>query len=354
VILDNTNSGSEIFSNTKMTRYSLQTMKIRLLNFLACPKCYGTLQLKTVDDDSGDRIITGSMGCIACSAEFPIVNGIPRFVPLENFAASFGFQWNRFGDTQLDETLGFDLSAKRFFEETGWPRSLAGQLCLEAGSGMGRFTRCAAQTGAEIITFDYSSAIEANFRNNSKYENVHFLQADIFHMPFKKAIFDKIFCFGVIQHTPSPKDAFLSLLPFGKSGAEIAFDVYRRSWKSIFWGQYYLRALTKRIPPETLFPLVEKYFSMVYRLTGWVRPMNDHYSKILSLALGTADYRGMYPMAPEKMKELCLLDTFDKLSPAFDKPQTLRAVNDWLKDARLKLGKAVPGYNGIEARCQLT
>jgi SAM-dependent methyltransferase len=334
--------------------YSFMTMKIRLLDFLACPDCSADLRILPGYSGVLEKITAGWLGCRQCERTFPIVNEIPRFVPAKNFAHSFGYQWTRFGTTQLDENLGFNLSAKRFAEETGWGPDLSGQLILEAGSGMGRFTRCAAATGAEVISFDYSHAVEANFKNNAQYENIHFLQADIFQMPFKKAIFDKLFCFGVIQHTPSPKKAFLSLIPFGKSGAELAFDVYRKSWKSLFWGQYYLRFLTKRIRPERLFPWVEKYFNAVYKLSGLVRPFNDHGSKILSILLGTADYRGLYPLDEEKMRELCLLDTFDKLSPAYDLPQTLGAVKSWFNSTDLKNFEALPGYNGIEARCRLS
>ena len=332
-------------------------MNLRLLGFLSCPSCSGDLNLeagyKTKSADA-QNIFSGKLGCTKCCESYPIVQGIPRFVPAKNFANSFGFQWNRFAQVQLDETLGFDLSAKRFADETKWPADLRGQLILEAGSGMGRFTRCAAQTGAEVISFDYSSAIEANYRNNSDYTNVHFLQADIFNMPFKKKLFDKIFCFGVIQHTPDPKRAFLSLLPYGKTGADVAFDVYRRSWKSLFWGQYYLRHFTKRLPPERLFPIVQKYFSLVYSLTGLIRPFNDHLSKVLSLGLGTADYRGLYPLDEVKMRELCFLDTFDKLSPTYDIPQKLDDVKSWFLEAPLVHAEAMLGYNGIEARCQIS
>ena len=32
---------------------------------------------------------------------FPIINNIPRFVPIDNYSSSFGFQWNIFNKTQL-------------------------------------------------------------------------------------------------------------------------------------------------------------------------------------------------------------------------------------------------------------
>src|SRR5688572_17525912 len=149
--------------------------------------------------------------CLACNREYQIVRGIPRFVGDGNYTGSFGYQWTKFSRTQLDENLGLPLSEERFVKETGWPRDLAGETILEAGSGMGRFTRCAAATGAEVVSFDYSGAIDANHRNNGHLPNVHFLQADIRRPPFAAQTFDRIFCFGVLQHTPDPAASFQSL-----------------------------------------------------------------------------------------------------------------------------------------------
>lgn len=325
-------------------------MKLSLLEWLRCPECRGAVALVPAQErrPDTDAIDAGSLHCAGCARSYPIVRGIPRFVGDGNYTGSFGYQWTKFSRTQLDENLGVPLSAERFEGETRWPRLLAGQKVLEAGSGMGRFTRCAAATGAEIFSFDYSAAIDANFANNRHLPNVHFLQADICKPPFAPGMFDKVFCFGVLQHTPDPKRSFKSLVPLVRPGGELVADVYRKSWKTIFWGQYYLRVLTKRIAPDKLFPIVEKYFNIVHAGTGVLLPISSHFSKIVSLLLGTADYRGLYPIHGEVMREWCLLDTFDKLSPAFDNPQTLSGVRRWFESLEVSSFDVTPGYNGIE------
>lgn len=116
----------------------------------------------------------------------------------------------------------------------------------------------------------------------------------------------------------------------------------------MFWGQYYLRLLTKRIPPQKLFPIVEQYFEIVHAATGLVLPIHSHFSKMLSLLMGTADYRGLYAMRPEVMKEWCLLDTFDKLSPAYDNPQRIEDVQRWVKAGDVTSFDVRPGHNGLE------
>ena len=145
------------------------------------PRTGAALTLRA-DKSSGGEVLEGAL--LGDGAEFPIAGGIPRFVPAENYAGSFGYQWNRFATTQLDSKSSWgNVSEKRFFEQTGWPHRMPGQRILEAGSGMGRFTGVIAGTDAEICTFDYSNAIVANLGNNAQHAKVCFAQADIYEPP---------------------------------------------------------------------------------------------------------------------------------------------------------------------------
>jgi len=307
---------------------------------LACPKCGSALSF------GADQL-----ECRACASAFPIVDGIPRFVPSQNYAASFGFQWNRFARTQIDDHWGIDASRDRFVAETRWPDDLSGQLVLEAGCGAGRFTAHAARTGATIVSFDYSSAVEAASRTNAHLDNVTFLQADIHHVPLGRESVDKIFCFGVLQHCPVPETAFKALVPLLKPGGEIVVDVYRLSWKSFFQGKYYARPITRHISPERLFPVVEKYVRAVFPLLGVAHQVvGSRAARAIGQVGGVCDYRGYFQIPQEQHFELCLLDTFDMLSPAHDHPQTLGTVRRWFTEAGLEAVEVKPGYNGIEAR----
>ena len=55
-------------------------MKPETLEFLACPGCRGGLQF--LGHASGS-IESGSLRCITCTREFPIEEGIPRFIRYE-------------------------------------------------------------------------------------------------------------------------------------------------------------------------------------------------------------------------------------------------------------------------------
>ena len=165
-----------------------------LISHLACPACRQPLN-KTSNE----------LTCTTCSRTFPILNGIPRFVPKENYAESFGLQWNRFASTQIDSKVGTDRSETRFSEETLWDKNtLNGKLVLDAGCGSGRFSEIALKFGSALIAVDFSSAVEAAQQNLSAPTKL-ILQGDLASLPIPNETFDYIYCIGVLQHTSEPR-----------------------------------------------------------------------------------------------------------------------------------------------------
>src|SRR4051812_10406641 len=116
------------------------------LQYLICPRCQGDLTLGEAEERADGNVQAGQLGCAACTTSYPILRGIPRFVPIENYASGFGLEWTRHARTQYDSYSGVNVSERRFFEETRWPRDLRGEVILEVGSGSGRFTEQAAST----------------------------------------------------------------------------------------------------------------------------------------------------------------------------------------------------------------
>lgn len=325
-------------------------MRAANLQYLRCPRCQKSLELRDVEACQGDRIESGQLLCAPCQQKYPIVRGIPRFVPNENYASSFGLQWSIHAKTQYDSYSGLKISQERFFNETRWPRRLAGETILEVGSGSGRFTEQAASTGAFVVSMDYSFAVEANYQANSLKENVLIVQADMFQMPFPRDFFDKLFCLGVLQHTPDPKKAFLTLPPLLRTGGELVVDVYRKSFLATrLSAKYWLRPFTRKMAPERLYDLSRKWVDLLWPWCALLRKIPKLGPAINSRLLAVVDHSGL-GLTGDLLKEWAYLDTFDMLAPRYDLPQRIEAVRQWFQEAGLHGIEVNNGYNGIEGR----
>ncbi|GAA5262954.1 methyltransferase domain-containing protein [Methanocalculus sp. MC3] len=327
-------------------------MRREHLDYLICPDCHGNLKINTIEIENDSHIEEGSLKCDSCSVQFPIIHYIPRFVPIDNYADSFGYEWMTHARTQYDTEMGDSISKKRFFTETNWPREKKGEIILEAGCGSGRFTEQAASTGAMVISFDYSRAVEANFATNGMKENVLIIQADIFSMPFEKEFFDRIFCIGVLQHTPNPKKGFHCLTEKLKYGGHIVVDLYRKYgfFKQLLITKYWVRPITRHIQPEKLYRWCRTYVYFMWPLSSFLSKRFGDFGKKINWTLLVADYRGVLTLSEDKLKEMAVLDTFDMLSPMYDYPQTLTEVLKWFKEAGLSMIEVDYGFNGIYGR----
>jgi SAM-dependent methyltransferase len=307
-----------------------------------CPGCRAALS-------AGD----GELACAACGARYAVRDGVVRFVGSDNYAKNFGFQWNRFQATQLDSKSGLGLSSRRFWAESRWPTDLSGQLVLEAGSGAGRFTEILAATNARLFSFDYTEAVDANHRSNGGAANVDFAQADVLSMPFRDGTFDRVVCLGVLQHTPSARDALASLVRVLKPGGHLVADHYAFNALTPFRGKYWLRPFTRGREPEKLFPWVSRYFEFWYDALGKARPVLGPAATHLADMLGICDYRSEIPEAStELVREMSLLDTFDMLLPAYDRPRRRATLARWLGKLGMTDIDVTPGYNGFELRAR--
>jgi len=272
-------------------------------------------------------------------------------VPELNYASSFGLQWTKHAQTQHDSYTGVPISEQRFFQETRWPRRLDGEVLLEVGSGSGRFTAPAATTGALVVSMDYSVAVDANYAANGHRPNVLVVQADLYHMPFRAASFDRVFCFGVLQHTPDVEKSFRSLTSMVRASGRVAIDVYRKmpAVKRLFLVKYWIRPLTRRMSPKLLYTLTRAYVRLMWPLTRVIHRIPRLGPKI-NWRLFVIDYRDVFPLSESLLQEWAILDAFDMLSPAFDSPQTLETVRSWFREGGYTDVEVHYGQNGIEGR----
>ncbi|HJR05825.1 MAG TPA: methyltransferase domain-containing protein [Pyrinomonadaceae bacterium] len=298
-------------------------MQMKLLEVLGCPKCRGELALgASVERDAEGNVETGELSCARCAVSYPIRSGIPRFIGDDNYASSFGYQWNRFRLEQLDSANGTHLSHKRFYSETEWPKEwMAGKWILDAGCGAGRFLDVAAQTGAQVVGMDISSAIEASRDNLKGNPNAHFVQASIYEMPFRDGVFDGVYCIGVIQHTPDPLKSVRALPRVLRAGGRIAYSMYEKRKYTLFHSKYILRPLTKKMGQKTLLQTIRAAMPVLFPLSE-VAFRVPVAKRFLQFAIPIANYVGEPELNVRQRYAWSLMDTFDMLAPQYDQPQT--------------------------------
>lgn len=313
------------------------------LHHFICIRCQmGSLHLALKPGETQE----GMLKCAHCAAEYPLRGGIPRFVDNEQYSQSFGFQWNIFRQTQFDSYTGKPLSADRLFSVSQWPKNLANEKILEAGSGAGRFTEVLLKTGAMVFSFDLSSAVEANYASNGAANNLNLFQASIYEIPLPKQYFDKVICLGVLQHTPDPDRAFAALAGFVKPGGALVVDVYARRLRGWLAWKYVLRPITKRLPQRILFASIKFLVNALLPLTMLLRRIGG---KAGARLMPILDYSHL-GLPKEVNRQWAILDTFDMYAPAHDHPRSIAEVKRWFEIENFVDVTVEYGPNGVIGR----
>jgi len=259
-------------------------LKEKLLSYLVCPSCKGSLDLSVSQLDQNE-IIEGALRCQSCATSFPISAGVPRFADLAKIesdkratATGFGWQWQHF--TQADERY-----AEQFL---GWiapvtPEFFREKVVLEGGCGKGRHTQLAAGWGVrDVIGIDLSAAVETAFAATRSLPNAHIVQADIYRLPLARK-FDYAFSVGVLHHLPDPRGGFLSLAARVKPGGHISAWIYgaeNNEWITR-WVNPVRERITSRIDQRALLQLSKIPTVCLYVATKLVYgPLNRNGSSL--------------------------------------------------------------------------
>lgn len=374
-------------------------MKHRLLDILKCPECESfplgvKIFEKEVSEFNGivngircksvcsfeasghkkdcsacyrEEISEGIVVCWSCNQCYPIVNGIPRFIPdwyedfpefldkykeelpkskssekmltgLEAFRKSqgatkksFGFQWLRYAVTDKTEDI------QDYFSKMGVsPDFLKGKLILDAGCGMGRFLAVASRNDNEVVGIDLSMAVDRAYKVTKSQPFVHVVQGDILKPPFLTDVFSFAYSIGVLHHTPSTKEAFKSVSKLVSKGGRISIWVYQL-WVSPELQEKYkrafskvqelifcaLRSVTTRLPHKLLH-----YLCYIAVPLGWAQ-MNIRKNSALKLLFWPVLL--LYVRGHDKW-QIRLLDTFDWYAPKYQWKHTYPEVFCWFME----------------------
>ena len=291
----------------------------------------------------GDDLVGGAR-------PYPIVRGIPRFVPSDNYAAAFGLQWNRFKRTQLDSHTGSTITEDRLKTAFGQELSrLAGKRVLEAGSGAGRFTEILLKHGALVYSFDFSTAVDANADNNLPNDRLTLFQADIRHIPFPSGFFDAVVCVGVLQHTPSTAESLAELARVLRPGGTLVTDHYK--WHLGVFTSLYLVwwFFIKRLSPDRQLRVTDRLTRTFYPL-HWRFRDSRIAQKILHRISPINFYHGDFDLPDETLYEWSRLDTHDRNTDHYKRHVTRAGYREMLERAGLTKVDVFVGGTGYVGR----
>jgi SAM-dependent methyltransferase len=152
-------------------------------------------------------------------------------------------------------------------------------------------------------------------------------------LPFAPGSFDKVFCFGVLQHTPDVRKSVESLAAMVKPGGELVVDFYsiRGPWTKLH-AKYLLRPWTKNMNHQTLLKRIEANIDWMIAATQFFNGIGV--GRFVNRFIPVCDIKNTFPsgLSKEQTREWAILDTFDMFSPQYDQPQRIATVRRWFEE----------------------
>lgn len=312
---------------------------------------------------------SGSLDCEGCKMVYPIIDGIPRILSedLRTSAGKFGRGTAKDEiriDKFIDEVKPEDIDKEIFEQVQKANQSNYGfewktfshsydqweylykknyiheedaffdkKLGLDAGCGMGRYTMVPVSKGAEMIGVDLSNAVEAAYQKGKHMPNSHFIQSDIFKLPFRKDMFDFAQSLGVIHITPDPEAALISIKKCVGPMKKIFLMVYRSFEDDNKFKHHLLkvatqmRKVTSKLPSSLLYWLLYLMIPVVligFYLPSWIL---WHIPKGKKLSL-------MIPYNYEQYHDRWLRDMhmnlFDRFGNPLERRYNQQDLNEWM------------------------
>lgn len=343
-------------------------MRQQFLAYLADPLSFADFELISLEE-SGSQVISGIL--LTDHSWYPVIGGIPRILVAElklnllqqhqefftrwkhrlpkkiqvewrgtinemankdqflhhqrQTAASFAFEWrtiyreNSYEEQNFFHFLHPFITGKDFFAK----------LTIDIGCGSGRFTKQAALAGAKVaFGTDLGESVVVAYELTKELENVCIVQADIYHMPFRRT-FNFAYSIGVLHHLPQPESGFKAALPVLKIGGQMLIWVYnRRSNARAIYLYEPLRAFLKHLPASLLHRISYLPALAVHSLNSLT-----HLLKALRVpALAKRIPFSYYANFPFNMK---LNDAFDVLATPKSNYYLVEEIRQWFRDARL-------------------
>jgi uncharacterized protein YbaR (Trm112 family) len=315
-------------------------MKESLLPILACPHCYGDLNLHDEITDNTE-IIEGILQCSACDRTFIIEAGVPNLLyQTEADITQRGFmdQWELRSEGKFENKLVFGLRPEKraeFMRAQMVEPVQPDEWLLDLGCGSAEITYALAaqHPEAQVVGFDYSSTLQQSARNAFNVPNLHFVRGDAMRPPFKPFVFMKLFAIGVLHHSSNTAEAFQATAALVARGGRMMIWLYPDPLENPLMIPYYsIRDLNflgqgHRLPTRwrarlaklQALPLLPS-FALTYNLL----------QKAETLFKGEAE-AGLVAMSPTELHQSLSFILLDNISPEYQFRHKKQEVMSWFK-----------------------
>ena len=298
-------------------------------------------------------------GYLICANKhkFKITDGIPRFVTdlTKDFVKTeeaFSAKWTHHHQNHHAKDW-IDFQAKWFLERYEW-KTLdkfkafldTKSTILDAGTGIGNSAKLlSANPNSQVFALDASQSINFAYKKYDHLSNVHFLQADLRQLPFRKRFFDFIYSDQVLHHTKNTGTSFKYLTKFLTDSGFISIYVYKKKAPIREYVDDYIRKITINMSVNECMDFSKDMTYLGKSLAGLKKKITIPKDiPILGVKAGTYDVQRFIYWTFLK----CFWDesdnfersvgvNFDWYYPKFAYRHTPKEVRKWFQDTKIKI-----------------
>jgi len=336
-----------------------------------CPICSNSFNLKTKSEINFE-IIEGELIC-KNNHKFQIHFGIPRLVigkkkDSTKTEKAFSAKWKKYHKTYHDAKW-IALQKKWFLDRFGWKNISefkkflnSRRHILEAGTGMGNTASLlSSNKQAQVFAIDISDGIEFAYRKYGTAKNIHFLQADLQKMPFKKRFFDFIFSDQVLHHTNNTQKSFKILTKYLQKKGIISIYIYKKKGPIREFTDDYIRKSSTKMTEKECIELSKELSYLGENLAKIKKKIKiPRDIKLLKIKAGTYDIQRFIYWnfikcwwSEDVPFEQSVATNFDWYFPKFAFRHTPNEIKKWFRASKIKItyfkeiesGISIPGKN---------
>ena len=298
-------------------------------------------------------------GYLICANKhkFKITDGIPRFVTdiTKDFVKTeeaFSAKWTHHHQNHHAKDW-IDFQAKWFLERYEWKtldkfRTFLNtkSTILDAGTGIGNSAKLlSANPNSQVFALDASQSVDFAYKKYGNLPNVHFLQADLRQLPFRKRFFDFIYSDQVLHHTKNTGTSFKYLTKFLTDSGFISIYVYKKKAPIREYVDDYIRKITINMSVNECMDFSKDMTYLGKSLAGLKKKITIPKDiPILGVKAGTYNVQRFIYWTFLK----CFWDesdnfersvgvNFDWYYPKFAFRHTPKEVRKWFKDTKIKI-----------------